>query len=99
MWIIGTGDTKELTPGSYGILEPPFDPERIGQPEDLDLVIVPGIGFDLKGGRLGRGEGYFDRFLGEVAKAYKIGLAFECQIVEKIPRGLEDICINEVLTG
>lgn len=92
-------DTKELMPGSYGILEPPFDQKRVGPPENLDLVVIPGIGFDHEGGRLGRGEGYFDRFLREAKKAYKIGLAFRCQVVERIPQTVDDVTLDEILIG
>lgn len=88
-----------LKKSSYGILEPPLNEKRIGKPEDLDLVIVPGLGFDRSGGRIGRGKGYFDRFLREASKAYKIGLAFECQVVDKVPLGERDITMNKVLIG
>ena len=92
-------DLRDLSPGSYGILEPSFDEERLGDPRDLDLVIVPGLGFDRDGGRLGRGGGSFDRFLEEARQAYKIGLAFECQIVDKIPRAKHDVIMDEVIIG
>ena len=97
--IVEIFDLKELRPGSYGILEPPLNPSRLGNPEELDLVIVPGLGFDRKGGRLGRGFGCFDRFLLEARKAYKIGLAFECQVVGEIPRETHDVFMDEVLIG
>ena len=89
----------ELSPGSFGVPEPTFDSRRVGRPEDFELVIVPGLGFDRAGGRLGRGEGFFDRFLVDASKAYKIALAFECQIVEKIPREPGDVAVDEVLMG
>jgi len=89
----------ELQPGAYGIAEPPLDEKKVGRPEDLDLVIVPGLGFDLRGARLGRGEGYFDRFLKQARRAYKIGLAFECQIVAEIPRDVTDERVDEILVG
>jgi len=54
---------SELKPGPYGMLEPPFQTGRETSLEKLDLVLVPGLGFDSQGARLGRGEGYFDRFL------------------------------------
>ena len=97
--IVELSDLKELKPGSYGILEPPLNRNRLGKPEELDLAIVPGLGFDRGGGRLGRGFGYFDRFLFEARKAYKIGLAFECQIVDEIPRDVHDVVMDEVLIG
>lgn len=99
IWAVEMNDPKELTQGWYGIFEPPFDSKRVVPAEDLDLVVVPGLGFDHEGGRLGRGEGYFDRFLGEAEKAYKIGLAFECQIVAKVPHTPQDVILDEVLIG
>lgn len=89
----------ELCPGSYGILEPSHDIKRLGDPKSLDLAVIPGVGFDRQGGRLGRGEGYFDRFLSEALRTYKIGLAFECQVVEHIPREAHDARVDEVLIG
>ena len=99
MWAIETKDLLALEPGTYGILEPPFNSGRVGKPEELELVIVPGLGFDKDGGRLGRGAGYFDRFLAEAKRAYKIGLAFECQMVERVPCETNDILLDEVIVG
>lgn len=94
--IFGTGELKS---GTYGVWEPSFDPSRMGNPLELDLAVVPGVGFDRKGGRLGRGKGSFDRFLQEARNAYKIGLAFEYQIVERVPRGDHDVLMDEILVG
>lgn len=88
-----------LRPGSYGILEPAYDPKRIGDPKDLELALIPGLGFDREGGRLGRGKGYFDRFLKSAQQAYKIALAFRCQVVDRIPRGPMDETVDEVVIG
>lgn len=99
MTIVELRNLEELNPGVHGILEPPSDSRRVGKAEELDLVIVPGLGFDRRGGRLGRGGGYFDRFLREAKSAYKIGLAFECQVVERIPREENDVLVDEVLIG
>ena len=99
IWAIEVSGLTDLKPGTFGILEPELDTKRVAQPEDLELAVVPGLGFDREGGRLGRGEGYFDRFLKEAKEAYKIGLAFECQIVEKIPCEINDIIMNEILVG
>ena len=87
---------SDLKRGAFGILEP--IKKRLGRPEKLEMVIVPGLGFDAKGGRLGRGEGYFDRFLPRTVKASKIGLAFREQIVRKIPTGAHDIRVDRVIT-
>jgi len=99
VWAIQITGKEKLQPSSYGILEPSFDVSRVGNPADLELIVVPGLGFDRQGGRLGRGGGYFDRFLEEAAKAYKIGLAFECQMVDRVPRDVHDVAVDEVLMG
>lgn len=87
---------SDFKKGPYGIPEPLK--RRPGKPEQLDLVVVPGLGFDRKGMRLGRGEGYFDRFLTRTAKAPKIGLAFREQMVCKIPTAPHDIPVHRVIT-
>lgn len=94
---------EELIPGTLGIPEPPpelqADPERRGHPEELDLVLIPGLAFDRCGNRLGQGKGYYDRFLPLLRPtALKLGLAFECQIVEDLPRTPRDVPVDAVLT-
>ena len=91
---------QELTPGSYGILEPysrlvrPFDLNR------LDLVLVPGIAFDHEGHRLGRGRGYYDRFLKTLpAHVKRYGLAFDFQLLDSIPFTDEDVSMDQVITN
>ncbi len=90
-------DLKELTPGAYGILEPPAQNPKI-PPEDLDLVICPGVAFDLQGGRLGYGGGYYDRLLSRAQKAKRIALAFECQIFRALPLEAHDIHMEIIIT-
>ena len=89
-----------LRPGTYGILEPrhdlvcPFDLNR------LDLVLVPGIAFDKRGHRLGRGKGYYDRFLKTVPPHVKcFGLAFDFQIFKSVPTDDFDISVDRVITN
>lgn len=89
---------KDLRKGAYGIWEPKPSGARRGRPSRLDLVLVPGLGFDREGRRLGRGLGYFDRFLAKVPHAKKIGLAFREQIVSKIPVEKHDVPVDGVLT-
>ena len=66
----------------------------------MDLIIVPGIVFDVKGNRLGFGKGYYDRFLSPSAnfKAVKIGLAYEFQVVPKIDAQPHDITMDYIIT-
>ena len=99
MYALETKSLTTLLSGPYGILAPPFDPRCVVRPEALELVIVPGVGFDREGGRIGRGEGYFDRFLVGAKRAYKIGLAFKCQMVERVPCEANDVILDEVIVG
>ena len=89
---------RDVRQGSYGILEPRALKHRLGRVASLDLIVVPGMGFDSKGGRLGRGGGYFDRFLMKAKKIPKVGLAFREQKVRKIPMDKHDIRITRVIT-
>jgi len=86
---------KDLKNGSYGILEP--DKLIKFNQKKLDLIIVPGVGFDERGNRLGHGKGYYDKLL-EKSNAKTIGLAFECQIVDRIPTDKNDIPADIIIT-
>jgi 5-formyltetrahydrofolate cyclo-ligase len=61
------------------------------------LILVPGVAFDLRGGRLGRGRSYYDRLLTEI-QGIKCGVAFDEQIVETVPAGSLDVRMDFVLT-
>lgn len=68
-------------------------------PELIDLVIIPGIAFDTCGNRLGRGAGYYDRFLSRLnRRTAKIGVAFERQIIDTVPMGDKDVRVDLVVT-
>jgi 5-formyltetrahydrofolate cyclo-ligase len=83
-------------PGKFGIAEPL--PHCAAYPlKSLDLALAPGLGFDLAGRRLGRGRGFYDRLLAQVAGA-KCGVAFDQQIVGEIPAEGHDIHMNFILT-
>jgi len=93
----------ELELGMYRILEPKAElrevPSKRLQPEDLDLIMVPGVAFDRNGGRTGHGKGYYDKLL-EHAKPQTplVALAFECQMFEEIPMDQHDIYMDKVVT-
>ncbi len=84
---------SELKNNAYGIPEP-YPGNIICKP---DVVIVPGLAFDLNRNRIGFGKGYYDRFL-KGSEAYKIGVCFDYQIVEKIDAGSHDVPVDIVVT-
>ncbi|MEY2409742.1 MAG: 5-formyltetrahydrofolate cyclo-ligase [Verrucomicrobiota bacterium] len=85
-----------LAPGRFGISEPAGD-SPIFPLNELDFVLVPGVGFTLDGGRLGRGRGYFDRLLAAVS-GFKCGVAFDCQVAPQLPLEPHDIRLDCILT-
>jgi 5-formyltetrahydrofolate cyclo-ligase len=94
---------EELAPGMLGILEPPEDlrrrPEKRIDAERLDLVMVPGAAFDARGGRIGRGKGYYDRLLRRTRPdALRVGVAFQCQIFPGVPMQEHDVFMDKVIT-
>ncbi len=90
--------SKELKKGYCGIREPRASQFFKGRPQKMDLIIVPGLGFDKSGRRLGRGEGHFDRFLRKTIRATKIGLAFKEQVLTKIPADARDVRVDKIIT-
>jgi 5-formyltetrahydrofolate cyclo-ligase len=92
-----THPARDLTTGRFGILEP--KPNLKEFQGSVDLVLVPGLGFDRKGNRLGRGLGYFDRLLSKYRKAHKAGLAFREQILKSVPVEKHDVPMSEIWTG
>lgn len=90
-------DFKNLTIGSFGILEPAGN--RPIAWEEIDIALVPGLAFDQRGHRLGFGKGYYDRVLPLLKKsALTVGLGYSFQIVEQIPDEPHDISLKAVLT-
>jgi 5-formyltetrahydrofolate cyclo-ligase len=89
--------SRDLSRGPYGIMEPKSS--CTARPAGrMDLIIVPGVAFDGKGGRLGRGAGYYDRLLAKAKGVFKVGLCFREQLVKKIPMKAHDIRMNKVIT-
>jgi len=87
----------DLEMGSYGILEPKKDCRRKVSIDEIDLIIVPGVGFDTKGNRMGHGKGYYDRLL-DNSNATTIALAFEFQIIKNIPTESHDKKVDIIVT-
>jgi 5-formyltetrahydrofolate cyclo-ligase len=91
--------TTELKPGSFGIMEPDPDNLSLVKPEEIDIVLVPGIAFDRRGNRIGYGKGYYDRFL-QVFKPsqLKIGLCFDFQLFDELPSDSNDVPVDCIIT-
>ena len=93
----------EMETGMYKILEPREDLRDVTSKKvdvkELDLILVPGVAFDDRGGRTGHGKGYYDKLL-ENAKAETplVSLAFECQMFDEIPMQDHDIFMDKVVT-
>lgn len=84
----------------FGIYQPREGHVKEVPLEDIDLVIVPGVAFDKNNVRLGRGHGYYDRFLSGIPDSTKtIGLAFDFQVVENLPRDSHDVPVWKTITG
>lgn len=88
----------DLEVGAYNILEPKKECVKKISIDRIDLVIVPGVGFDEQGHRIGHGMGYYDGLLKLSTNTLNIGLAFELQIVEKIPTEKHDIPVDRIVT-
>ena len=88
----------QLRRGRFGILEP-CGTQRVIHPQEIGFIAVPGIAFDARGGRLGFGKGYYDRFLRQLpATTYRCGLAFGIQVVSCVPQASHDICMHGIVT-
>lgn len=88
---------NDLEPGEYNILEPKKEKIKEISVDKIDLIIVPGVGFDHHGHRIGHGKGYYDNLLKNCIVP-TIGLAFEFQIIKNIPIERHDENIDKIVT-
>ena len=86
----------DLIPGHFSVREPAAHCPVVAW-NRLDLLLVPGLGFDARGTRLGRGQGHYDRLL-SLAGGVKCGLAFDWQVLAEIPAAPHDVTLNCILT-
>jgi 5-formyltetrahydrofolate cyclo-ligase len=86
----------DIVPGKFGVREPAVGCVEI-LPSQFDLVLVPGMAFDLQGNRLGRGLGFYDRLL-EKASGIKCGVGYDFQLLENIPTEMHDAKVDFILT-
>lgn len=91
---------RDLAPGAFGVWEPTPKASRPVRPEELDLVLVPGVAFDRSGHRLGHGQGYFDRFLTRLPRTTPtVGLCFAFQLLDRLPVSSHDQTVQTVLSA
>ena len=84
--------------GAFGILEP--QGERPWPAGEIDLVVCPGGAFTADGRRLGRGRGYYDRYLGDpVFRGFRVGVCYAHQLVDDLPVEPHDVRMDRVITG
>lgn len=88
---------EDLVRNNKNFLEPPKESSIKADLKKIDLVVVPGVAFDTQGNRLGRGLGYYDNFLKKVT-APCVGLAFEFQIVDRVPTQEHDVPVKMIVT-
>lgn len=89
----GVGQLKN--DNAFSVPEP--QGESVDEISDIDLIIVPGVAFDKKNNRLGRGKGYYDSFLKDI-DTYRIGVCFAFQLVADVPVAEHDVKMDLVLT-
>lgn len=88
---------EDCRTGSYGIPEPLPSCRRVPD-EKIDLLLVPGLAFDVRGIRLGYGKGYYDRYLEKHPRIPALGLAYEKNFTLRLPRDARDRPVHRVLT-
>lgn len=99
---VGITSLDNLIESKYGILEPSIDMMHI-DPNELDLIVVPGVAFDRSGGRMGYGAGFYDRFFKKINKEnknkiIKLALAYELQMLDKVPMNAQDVPVDFIIT-
>ena len=91
---------EDVHNGAYGIAQPNFDPQKVLELRDVDAVVVPGLAFDRSNNRLGRGAGYYDRFLSGLPETITtIGLAFDFQMTDCLPIEAHDRPLHQIIAG
>lgn len=98
MRVVRLTSTSKIEIGPFGIRMPENSIE-IEDFQDIDLILVPGLAFDVCGNRIGFGKGYYDNFLSKISnKKVKAGLCFDFQLFKKIPATTKDIPLDYILT-
>lgn len=94
---------NELAPGYFGILEPKIELRQLSEHrvsyDELQIVVLPGVAFDPNGGRIGRGKGFYDRFLKKTRKnIVSVGFAFDFQVFDEVPMNENDEYLDIIVS-
>jgi 5-formyltetrahydrofolate cyclo-ligase len=96
--LVKVASAGEFSIGRFGILEPTGE-TRLALRDQRELVVfVPGVAFDLRGNRLGRGKAWYDRLIKELGKATVAALAYDCQVVGEVPVDEWDQKVHYIIT-
>lgn len=90
-------DVSDLECGAFDIPQPKLAFQNRVESDQIDLWVIPGVAFDVGGGRLGYGGGYYDRALAQTHVPI-IGLAFDCQLVDRLPIKQHDVLVDQIYT-
>ena len=91
-------DPAQMERGAFGIAEPQADAPA--DPAEIDFILVPGTAFTSGGARMGRGRGYYDKYMSQAGfRAYKAGVCYPHQLVDELPVEPHDILVDTVCTG
>ncbi len=91
-------DPAQMERGAFGIAEPQAD--QAAAPEEIDFMLVPGTAFTAGGARMGRGRGYYDKYMAQAGfRAYKAGVCYPHQVVGELPVEPHDILVDTLCTG
>jgi 5-formyltetrahydrofolate cyclo-ligase len=96
--LVEIGSATELNIGRFGILEPTGESRLSRQDQEELVVFVPGVAFDLRGNRLGRGKGWYDRLIEKLGRATFVALAYDFQIVDEVPAEEWDQKVHYLIT-
>jgi 5-formyltetrahydrofolate cyclo-ligase len=89
---------SDTTKATYGIRQPSLVVNNIIHKQNIDLIFVPGVVFDIYGYRIGYGRGYYDRWLKDVPPQQIVGIAYNFQIIKKLPINKYDLSVGTIIT-